>query len=152
MAFYVKVNPKVAEFLKIKNDRWECTDGNYILWMNDMLAFGRLSDIGNIARQIGAAILEPHEAKLEQDGKLCTPLPTAEDERFYVEPEETESIEVQSLDEQTSNISSSDETSSTDEQPTGIKKILRNLFGSKQNEGSSASDTDIDTTKEGGDA
>lgn len=86
MAFYVKANPKVAEFLNLANDRWKLSDGNYLLWQNDMLAFGRLSEIADIARRIGAVVLMPHEAKLETDGTLCKDLPTAEDERFYIEP------------------------------------------------------------------
>lgn len=90
MAFYVKANPKVAEFLNLTNDRWKLSDGNYLLWQNDMLAFGRLSEIADIARRIGAVVLMPHEAKLETDGTLCKDLPTAEDERFYIEPAEGE--------------------------------------------------------------
>lgn len=86
MAFYVKANPKVAEFLNLANDRWKLSDGNYLLWQNDMLVFGRLSEIADIARRIGAVVLMPHEAKLETDGALCKELPTAEDERFYIEP------------------------------------------------------------------
>lgn len=86
MAFYVKANQKVAEFLKLTDDRWKLSDGNYLLWMNDMLAFGRLSDIADIVKRIGAVVLEPWQAKLETDGKLCVPVPTAEDERFYVDP------------------------------------------------------------------
>lgn len=88
MAFYVKANPKVAEFLKLTEDRWKLSDGNYLLWMNDMLAFGRLSDIADIAKRIGATVLEPWQAKLETDGKLCVPVPVAEDERFCIEPTE----------------------------------------------------------------
>lgn len=90
MAFYVKANQKVAEFLKLTEDRWKLSDGNYLLWMNDMLAFGRLSDIADIVKRIGAVVLEPWQAKLETDGKLCAPVPAAEDERFYVEPTVTE--------------------------------------------------------------
>lgn len=86
MAFYVKANQKVAEFLKLTEDRWKLSDGNYLLWMNDMLAFGRLSDIADIVKRIGAVVLKPWQAKLETDGKLCVPVPAAEDERFYVEP------------------------------------------------------------------
>lgn len=86
MAFYVKANQKVAEFLGLTEDRWKLSDGNYLLWMNDMLAFGRLSDIADIVKRIGAVVLEPWQAKLETDGKLCVPVPAAEDERFYVEP------------------------------------------------------------------
>ena len=86
MAFYVKANPKVAELLNLMNDRWKLSDGNYLLWQNDMLAFGRLSEIADIARRIGAVVLLPHEAKLETDGTLCKELPMAEDERFYIEP------------------------------------------------------------------
>lgn len=117
MAFYVKANQKVAEFLKLTEDRWKLSDGNYLLWMNDMLAFGRLSDIADIVKRIGAVVLEPWQAKLETDGKLCVPVPTAEDERFYVEPatEEDQVEETPAEDITTEPESEPDPSESTDE-------------------------------------
>lgn len=86
MAFYVKANHKVAEFLHVEDDRWRLEDGNYLLWMEDVRTFGRLSDIDNIIKQIGGVVLQPYEAKLEIDGIKCAQLPAAEDERFYEDP------------------------------------------------------------------
>lgn len=87
MAFYVKANHKVAEFLKVESIRLKLSDGNYLLWMEDMRSFGRLADIVRIAAQIGGVVLQPYEARQEVDGTQCRQLPAAEDERFYVEPE-----------------------------------------------------------------
>jgi len=85
MARYIKVNPKVASFLRLENDRLQVKDGNYILWQGDMTAFGPLPLLNDTLVQIGGIALMPHEAKEEQDGKVNRPLPTATDERFIME-------------------------------------------------------------------
>lgn len=93
MARYIKVNPKVAKYLHLENDRLQVKDGNYILWQGDMLAFGPLPMLSETLTQIGGLSLMPHEAKQEQDGSVLRPLPVATDERFVIEepePEETE--------------------------------------------------------------
>lgn len=92
MARYIKANPKVADYLNLKNDRNTVSDGNYLLWQNDMLAFGSLTELPDILTAIGAIALMPHEAREEQDGTVTRPLPIATDERFIIvatEPEET---------------------------------------------------------------
>jgi len=88
MARYIKANPKVAQYLRLENDRNRVTDGNYLLWQADMLAFGKLTDLPLILGQIGAISLAAHEAREEQDGAVIRELPVAEDPRFVVEPAE----------------------------------------------------------------
>lgn len=96
MARYIKANPKVVEFLNLKNDRNTVMDGNYILWQSDLLAFGPLTRLPETLAAIGAIALMPHEAREEQDGTNLRPLPVATDPRFIVPaPAETETpIEV----------------------------------------------------------
>lgn len=84
MARYIKANPKVVEYLNLKNDRNAVKDGNYILWQSDMLAFGPLTRLAETLAAIGAIALMPHEAREEQDGSVTRPLPTATDERFII--------------------------------------------------------------------
>ena len=93
MARYIKANPKVAQYLRLENDRNRVTDGNYLLWQADMLAFGRLTDLPLILGQIGAIALAAHEAREEQDGTVIRELPVAEDPRFVVETAEDPEIE-----------------------------------------------------------
>ena len=84
MARYIKANPKVAQFLNLQNDRNTVKDGNYILWQNDLLAFGPLTRLSETLAAIGAIALMPHEAREEQDGTQLRLLPTATDPRFEV--------------------------------------------------------------------
>lgn len=85
MARYIKANPRVAAFLGLMRDRNTVTDGNYLLWQADMLAFGPLTQLSETLAQIGGIALLPHEAREEQDGTVVRPLPTATDPRFIVE-------------------------------------------------------------------
>lgn len=87
MARYIKANPKVTQFLRLENDRNQVKDGNYLLWQNDMLAFGKLIDLPQILAQIGAIALASYEAREEQDGTVTRELPVATDPRFIVEVE-----------------------------------------------------------------
>lgn len=82
MARYIKVNPLVADFLNLCNDRNTVKDGNYLLWQADMLRFGPLTQLTETLKQIGGLALMPHEAKEEQDGTVVRDLPIAEDPRF----------------------------------------------------------------------
>lgn len=84
MARYIKANPLVAKFLHVENDRNRVTDGNYLLWQADILAFGKLIDLPQILEKIGAIALMAHEARQEQDGTVVRELPTATDPRFVV--------------------------------------------------------------------
>ena len=85
MARYIKANPKVAKFLGLERDRNTVTDGNYLLWQADMLAFGPLTQLTETLQQIGGIALMAHEAREEQDGTVCRPLPVATDPRFITE-------------------------------------------------------------------
>ena len=89
MARYIKANPKVAQFLRVENDRNQVKDGNYLLWQADILPLGRLTDLPQILEQIGGIALMAHEARQEQDGTILRELPTATDPRFVVEKDET---------------------------------------------------------------
>lgn len=82
MARYIKVNPLVADYLNLCNDRNTVMDGNYLLWQADMLRFGPLTQLTETLKQIGGLALMPHEAKEEQDGTVVRDLPIAEDPRF----------------------------------------------------------------------
>ncbi len=82
MARYIKANPLVARYLQLENDRNTLSDGNYLFWQNDMLEFGPLTQLNNTLAQIGGIALMPHEAREEQDGTVCRPLPMATDARF----------------------------------------------------------------------
>ena len=89
MARYIKANPKVAQFLRVENDRNQVKDGNYLLWQADILPLGRLTELPQILEQIGGIVLMAHEARQEQDGTVLRELPTATDPRFVVEKDET---------------------------------------------------------------
>ena len=88
MARYIKANPKVAQFLRVENDRNQVKDGKYLLWQADILPLGRLTDLPQILEQIGGIALMAHEARQEQDGTVVRELPTATDPRFVVEKKE----------------------------------------------------------------
>lgn len=101
MVRYIKANPKVVDFLHLKDSRNQLKDGNYILWQGDMLAFGSLTELTEILAQIGGIALTSHEAREEQDGTVTRPLPVATDPRFIMDTaqnspqEEPEPAEVQ---------------------------------------------------------
>lgn len=82
MARYIKADPLVARYLQLENDRNMVSDGNYLFWQNDMLKFGPLTQLNDILVKIGGIALMPHEARSEQDGTICRPLPMATDARF----------------------------------------------------------------------
>lgn len=82
MARYIKANPLVAQYLQLEDERNKVSDGNYLFWQNDMLKFGPLTQLNDILVKIGGIALMPHEARSEQDGTICRPLPRATDTRF----------------------------------------------------------------------
>ena len=69
-----------------------------MLWQADMLAFGRLTELPQILEQIGGIALAAHEARQEQDGIVVRELPTATDERFIVEKDETEAEQPETIE------------------------------------------------------
>lgn len=93
MERYVKVNRKVAEFLHLENDRTQFKDGNFLLWMQDIMVFGSLINFNQILAQIGAVALDGDSAKQEQDGECTHLLPVATDERFFIEEPATDETE-----------------------------------------------------------
>lgn len=124
MARYIKANPKVAQFLRVENDRNRVKDGNYLLWQADILPLGRLTELPQILEQIGGIALMAHEARQEQDGTVVRELPTATDPRFVVEKDETtaereESSEVaeEPAEQPTDGAAESEESSEATEEP-----------------------------------
>lgn len=119
MAKYIKANPKVVQYLRLENDRNRVKDGNYLLWQADMLAFGRLTQLPEILRQIGGIALLAHEARQEQDGTTIRELPVATDERFIigtrVEIADSETSEPET--DATAESSTPEETGNTNEEP-----------------------------------
>lgn len=93
MEKYVKANRKVAEFLYLENDRTQFKDGNFLLWMQDIMVFGSLINFNQILAQIGAVALDGDAAKQEQDGECTHLLPVATDERFVIEEPATDETE-----------------------------------------------------------
>ena len=119
MARYIKANPKVAQFLRVENDRNQVKDGNYLLWQADILPLGRLTDLPQILRQIGGIALMAHEARQEQDGTVLRELPTATDQRFVVEKKEVTAETTEEPAEQpTDGAAESEESSEETEEPT----------------------------------
>ena len=135
MARYIKANHLVAEFLHVENDRNRVTDGNYLLWQADILAFGKLIDLPEILAQIGGLALMAHEAKEEQDGTVVRPLPVATDPRFIIEPEDgndTETAEGTEADAENSN--ESNENSNEDVGEEASEANETNEGGEENNE------------------
>lgn len=116
MALFIKANPKVAEHLGLTEVRNRMPDGNYMLWQADMLAFAPIPLILETCKQIGALALQPHEARQEQDGEICRPLPEALDERFRIEqPAEEEPVGEDSEKTELSEKSEATEAATSDE-------------------------------------
>ena len=126
MARYIKANPKVAQFLRVENDRNQVKDGNYLLWQADILPLGRLTDLPQILEQIGGIALMAHEARQEQDGTVLRELPTATDPRFVVEKDETTAedeannteVAEEPAEQPTDGAAESEESSEETEEPT----------------------------------
>lgn len=114
MAHYIKVNPKVAKFLHLENDRNTVKDGNYLLWQADMLAFGPLTQLGETIAMIGAIVLLPHEAREEQEGTVVRELPQPTDTRFVMVGED-ENMEVESENHTSADTAMEDNTGKEDE-------------------------------------
>lgn len=120
MEKYVKANRKVAEFLHLENDRTQFKDGNFLLWMQDIMVFGSLINFNQILVQIGAVAMDGDAAKQEQDGECTHLLPVATDERFVIEEpatDETEGKEESSSDNAEGKEESSSGNAETKEEP-----------------------------------
>lgn len=110
MERYVKVNRKVAEFLHLENDRTQFKDGNFLLWMQDIMVFGSLINFQGILAQIGAVALDGDAAREEQDGKCTHLLPVATDERFIIEETPAENTEDSETEDQEGSASAGEAT------------------------------------------
>lgn len=117
MARYIKANRKVAEFLHLESDRNTVSDGNYLLWQADMLAFGPLTQLNETLEQIGGIALLAHEAREEQDGTVTRPLPVPTDPRFIIEDPEPENTPEPESEQQAAE--AEDETGDQSESETG---------------------------------
>ena len=152
MARYIKANPLVARYLQLENDRNTVSDGNYLFWQNDMLKFGPLTQLNDILVKIGGIALMPHEARSEQDGTICRPLPMATDARFQQSikanvndaivgsnPESTE----QGSDDEGENTESTDNGGNSNEDQANEE----NAEGGQQPEASESEQTESETEK-----
>lgn len=90
MAFYIKCNEKTYQAIGAPAERVKLSDGNHIAWQADFTRFEEWPDIRAIATRTGSLLLQPSEAREEQDGVCCRPLPEATDSRFRMESEESE--------------------------------------------------------------
>lgn len=119
MARYIKANPKVVNYLHLENDRNKVKDGNYILWLQDMMQFGPLPRLAETLERIGAIALLPHEAREEQYGITLRPLPVATDPQFVMETvAETPTGETETQGEATETTEAQGETTETPAEAT----------------------------------
>lgn len=88
MERYIKANRKVAEFLRLTEDRTELQDGSFLLWCQDILPLGDPIVFEETLSKIGAIAMDGQTARKEQDGKVCNKLPVAIDSRFIMREEE----------------------------------------------------------------
>lgn len=93
MAFYIKCNEKTYQAIGAPAERVKLSDGNHIAWQADFTRFEEWPDIRAIATRTGSLLLQPSEAREEQDGVCCRELPEATDSRFRMESEEPEESE-----------------------------------------------------------
>lgn len=152
MARYIKANPLVAQYLQLEDERNKVSDGNYLLWQNDMLKFGPLTQLNDILVKIGGIALIPHEARSEQDGTICRPLPRATDARFQQPIKDnvndaivggnTESTE-QGSDDEGKNTESTDNGGNINEGQANKE----NVEGSQPSETSESEQTESETQK-----
>lgn len=100
MAYYIKANPKVAQFLGLQQQRYRLPDGNYLLWQNDMLAFAPIWQLADACKRIGGVMLDGDGARMEQRGEQCVELPQAEDEQFRTDEPAGETAEAEAESEE----------------------------------------------------
>lgn len=93
MAFYIKCNEKTYQAIGAPAERVKLSDGNHIAWQADFTRFEEWPDIRAIATRTGSLLLQPSEAREEQDGVCCRELPEATDCRFRMESEESKESE-----------------------------------------------------------
>ena len=146
MARYIKANPLVAQYLQLEDERNKVSDGNYLLWQNDMLKFGPLTQLNDILVKIGGIALMPHEARSEQDGTICRPLPMATDARFQqpIKANVNDAIVGDNTDTEQGEDGEGENTESTD---NGGNSNEENSEDNQQPEASESEQTESETKK-----
>ncbi len=109
MAYYIKANYLVAQYLGVADKRVQFPDGHYLLWQGDVARFDNLIYLDSICARIGAVKLTPQQAKAEQQGKTCRSLPTATEDRFVLPSSTDESTDSTVSDESESSNEGEDE-------------------------------------------
>lgn len=151
MARYIKANPLVAQYLQLEDERNKVSDGNYLLWQNDMLKFGPLTQLNDILVKIGGIALMPYEARSEQDGTICRPLPRATDARFQqpIKDNVNDGIVGDNTNTEHGSDDECENTESTDNGGNSNEGQANeeNAKGSKQPEASASEQTESETKK-----
>lgn len=152
MARYIKANPLVAQYLQLEDERNKVSDGNYLFWQNDMLKFGPLTQLNDILVKIGGIALMPHEARSEQDGTICRPLPRATDARFQQPIKDNVNDAIVGGNTESTEHGSDDEGESTESTDNGGNSNEgqaneENAEGSQQPEASESEQTESKTKK-----
>ena len=149
MARYIKANPLVARYLQLENERNTVSDGNYLFWQNDMLKFGPLTQLNDILVKIGGIALMPHEARSEQDGTICRPLPMATDARFQqsIKANVNNAIIGDNTNTEQGTDGEGESTESTESTDNGGNSNEENAEGNQQPEASESEQTESETKK-----
>lgn len=83
MAKYIKASLRAAQLMKKDRcGRQRTSDGCVLLWQNDMLPLGPLTDLETNAARIGALVLTAEEAREEARGITHRPLPEPTDPAY----------------------------------------------------------------------
>ena len=152
MARYIKANPLVAQYLQLEDERNKVSDGNYLLWQNDMLKFGPLTQLNDILVKIGGIALMPHEARSEQDGTICRPLPRATDARFQQPIKDNVNDAIVGGNHESTEHGSDDEGENTESKDNGgnineSQANEENVEGEQPSETSESEQTESETQK-----
>lgn len=85
MPHYVKCNEKTYRRIGAPLNRVRTKDGCYLAWQADFTCFPEWPDMNAVASRTGSLLLQPTQAREEQDGSVLRPLPVATDEDFVME-------------------------------------------------------------------
>lgn len=112
MAYYIKVRPEVADYLKLTTERNRTADGCVLLWQADVARFPG-DTIFERAAYAGGAALTPQVARQETDG---TEHPAEVTLPPWLQPADEETTEEETTD--------NDEPATDDEPATGKEDNL----------------------------
>ena len=143
MARYIKANPLVAQYLQLEDERNKVSDGNYLFWQNDMLKFGPLTQLNDILVKIGGIALMPHEARSEQDGTICRPLPRATDARFQQPIKDNVNDAIVGSNTESTEHGSDDEGENTESTEQGSDNKGENTESTEQGKNGESDNTEI---------